>query len=187
LIKNGACASLYSNTVTITVIQPVTIANAGPGQVLCNANANVTLQANTPSSGTGQWSLVSGPSTVSFTNPALSNTVVSGLKTGTYRFVWTISNGTCVNSTDTVIIKNDRIVSGLMLPVSTIAEKQLSIIPIQPNRLLEYKTGNGFPMPAIQLQQKTTIFHLQQKVLKKSHSLHKVLQDVLIRSAHCMM
>jgi len=115
LIRNGACASLYSNTVTIQVIEPVTIANAGSGQVLCNANTTVTLDANIPASGSGKWSFVSGPSAVSFANPALPNTVVTGLQIGTYRFVWTISNGTCANSTDTVVIKVDRVVSGFTL------------------------------------------------------------------------
>ncbi|MEO7531532.1 MAG: gliding motility-associated C-terminal domain-containing protein [Sediminibacterium sp.] len=112
VIRNGACALLYSNTVTIKVIQPVTIADAGPDQVLCNANTNTTLQANIPASGSGKWSFVSGPSTVSFANAALSNTVITGLRPGTYRFVWTISNGTCTNSTDTVVIKVDNVLSG---------------------------------------------------------------------------
>jgi gliding motility-associated-like protein len=112
LIQNGVCAILYSNSVVISVIQPVTIANAGPDQVLCNANADIVLQANTPSSGTGIWNFVSGPSTVSFTNQAAVNTAASGLKTGTYLFSWTISNGTCPSSTDTVIVKIDRVISG---------------------------------------------------------------------------
>ncbi len=112
LIQNGVCAILYSNTVVISVIQPVTIANVGADLVFCNANADITLQANTPSSGTGIWNFVSGPSTVSFTNSASSNTVASGLKTGTYQFAWTISNGTCPSSTDTVVVKIDRVISG---------------------------------------------------------------------------
>jgi len=115
LVKHGACATQYSNTISITAIEPVTKANAGADQVLCEANYTTTLDANTPESGAGKWTFVSGSSTVSFANPALPNTTVTGLRIGTYRFAWTISNGICSNSTDTVTIRVDKVVSGFNL------------------------------------------------------------------------
>ncbi len=111
LVKNGACSIQYSNTISITVIDQVTIANAGADQVLCNANSTLKLEANTAQSGSGTWSFVSGPSTVYFSNPSSPNSTVTGLRTGTYQFVWTISNGICVNSTDTVKIRVDNVSS----------------------------------------------------------------------------
>ncbi|MEA3426893.1 MAG: gliding motility-associated C-terminal domain-containing protein, partial [Bacteroidota bacterium] len=115
LIKNGACAVAYSNSILITVVPPVTIADAGQDKILCNADNATILQANTPVNGAGTWSQASGPSNVSFINPSLPNTMVTGLRTGTYRFVWSISNGICANSTDTVTIKVDRVLSAFTL------------------------------------------------------------------------
>ncbi|MEN9684711.1 MAG: hypothetical protein RLZZ28_497, partial [Bacteroidota bacterium] len=93
LVQNGVCNSLYSNTVTITVLPAVTNANAGPDQTLCNITS-IGLAANSPVSGTGTWSVLPGaPSVVSIVNPSSPTSTVNGLVVGTYRFVWTIANG----------------------------------------------------------------------------------------------
>jgi hypothetical protein len=103
-VQNVVCPALYSNIVTITVVQPVTIAAAGPDQSLCNVSGT-TLAANNPASGTGLWTAVAGnPSTATFTNAADRATTVNGLTTGTYQFVWTISNALCADSRDTVSV-----------------------------------------------------------------------------------
>jgi len=118
LNQNEICPTLYSNDVTITVIPPVTPANAGTDQVLCNVNA-ITLNGNTPTSGTGTWTLAAGaPSTVSFTNANDPNTTVNGLTHGIYHFIWTIGNGMCAPSADTVIVKIDP----LTIPGSLVAD-----------------------------------------------------------------
>lgn len=106
LVKNSVCNSEYSNTVTVTVLDAVTVANAGADQTVCSVNA-VTLSANQPSSGTGTWTQISGPNTANFINASAHNTIVNGLMEGTYRFRWTISNGVCNNSSDDVIIHID--------------------------------------------------------------------------------
>ncbi|OYX90850.1 MAG: hypothetical protein B7Y76_15025, partial [Sphingobacteriia bacterium 35-40-5] len=111
LVKNGTCAMVYTNTLQITVVEPVTIADAGADQLLCNTSNIAVMNANTPLSGSGIWSQVSGPSTVRFSNAALPNAEVTGLQNGSYYFVWTISNGTCANSTDTVKLTLDKVVS----------------------------------------------------------------------------
>ena len=104
LVKNQICPSVYSNIVTITVLQAATIANAGTDQTICN-QTTTTLDANTAISGTGTWSALSNnPSTVNFTNNNDPHTTVTGLKAGTYQFVWTISNTLCADSKDTVQI-----------------------------------------------------------------------------------
>ena len=115
LVKNGACATEYSNSILITVVPLVSIANAGQDQTLCYANSSATLQANEPISGAGKWSQAAGPTKVAFTNASAAGTMVTGLQIGTYRFVWTISNGICANSTDTVIIKVDKVLSAFSL------------------------------------------------------------------------
>jgi gliding motility-associated-like protein len=101
-VKNASCPSLFSNVVTITVLQSVTVSNAGLDQKLCN-ETSTTLSANTAVIGTGTWTaMVGNPTSVNFTNPNDPNSSVSGLTTGTYQFVWTISNALCTDSKDTV-------------------------------------------------------------------------------------
>ncbi|MEI6087341.1 MAG: gliding motility-associated C-terminal domain-containing protein [Bacteroidota bacterium] len=105
LVQSGSCPAIYSNTSSISVLQPVTTSNAGPDQVLCNNNVT-SLSANISSIGTGFWSaLLSNPTTASIINTADPNSLLSGLATGSYQFVWTISNGQCFTSKDTVVIK----------------------------------------------------------------------------------
>ena len=93
----------YSNIVTISVLPPVTVANAGPNQTVC-ATTSITLAGNLPLSGTGTWTLISGPNAGSFSNATAHNSVVTGLVPGTYQFRWTISNIICPSSFDDVLV-----------------------------------------------------------------------------------
>ncbi|HRH64042.1 MAG TPA: gliding motility-associated C-terminal domain-containing protein, partial [Bacteroidia bacterium] len=61
-----------------------------------------SLAATTPIVGSGNWQVISGSSTV--TNPANPSSAVNGLSLGTNQFVWTVSNGTCAASSDTVTV-----------------------------------------------------------------------------------
>ena len=103
-ISNGVCTASESQ-VTITNNQLPTTANAGATQNLCNITTT-NLNANIPTVGTGEWSLISGPNTPTITNSALNNTSVSNMITGTYVFRWTISNANCTPSTADVTINN---------------------------------------------------------------------------------
>jgi len=98
-ISNAPCAP-SSADVTITISQPPTTANAGPDQSVCGSSA--TLAANTPSIGTGTWSVVSGSGT--FANANDPNTTVTGLSVGANVLRWTITNAPCPASFDDVTI-----------------------------------------------------------------------------------
>jgi gliding motility-associated-like protein len=106
LVKNGICDGAYSNTVTVTVLPAVTIAQAGTDQTLCNVT-NAQLSGNSPVSGAGVWTMVSGPSAVTIANVGDAGTMVSGLVAGSYVFRWTITNAACSASSDEVTIKVD--------------------------------------------------------------------------------
>ncbi len=104
-ISNAPCTA-SSDTVNIVFNAPPTVSNAGPDQSLCTT-APTTLAANTPTSGTGVWSVFSGPSTLasqfsSTTSPTATFTPAGGA--GTYVLQWTISNAPCTASSDTVNI-----------------------------------------------------------------------------------
>jgi hypothetical protein len=103
-VTSGGCTSAASAGTTVTVEPLPTTANAGSDINACVNPGTANMAANAPSVGTGAWSQIGGPVTTSFgvNNPI---TIVVGLNTaGTYTYVWTISNGTCTPSRDTVTI-----------------------------------------------------------------------------------
>lgn len=95
---NGTCPS-SSDEVLISV-QPITIATAGPDQTICSEQ--VTLSGNGPLVGFGNWTVIGGSATVQ--SPSNPNSTAAGLSPGQNIFVWTIPNGTCPSSKDTVVI-----------------------------------------------------------------------------------
>lgn len=97
-IANGTCPS-SSDEVSITKEVTPTSALAGDDQTVCATQAN--LEGNTPTEGTGTWSVVSGSGT--FADASNPNTTVSGLATGANIFEWTIANG-CTSTNDQVTI-----------------------------------------------------------------------------------
>ncbi|MCD4729278.1 MAG: CxxxxCH/CxxCH domain-containing protein [Bacteroidales bacterium] len=104
--QTNADQSLASNAVQVSVNAPPTIASAGSPQTICDG-ISATLGANTPTAGTGAWSVVSGPSTntsqfSSISDPAALFTPDGGA--GSYVLRWTISNAPCTPSTSEVTI-----------------------------------------------------------------------------------
>lgn len=98
-ITNAPCAASTSD-VTITSTGNVTTAVAGPAQLLCADQTQ--LAGNTPTQGTGTWTLVSGTGTIA--EPGNPLTGVSNLGIGVNTFRWTITNGACPPSTSDVHI-----------------------------------------------------------------------------------
>jgi gliding motility-associated-like protein len=118
-ITNGTCTS--DDTVTI-YIDSLEIANAGADQQICSGSI-VTMSANTPAAGVGLWTDLNGGI---IADPTSSFTTISGLTiSGTYDFVWTIINGTCV-STDTISITVDSLMPANAGPDQTLCETQTS-------------------------------------------------------------
>ena len=100
--SNG-CGSGTSRTLITTVYSLPTNANAGIDQTLAACATTATLAANTPTVGTGSWTVVSG--TASITTPSSATSGITGLIVGsTATLRWTITNGSCSTSTDDVII-----------------------------------------------------------------------------------
>ena len=76
-------------------------ANAGPDQTGISGS-NTSLEANNPTNGTGEWSIISGTGG-NFSNSSQYNTQFTGQSGETYQLRWTISNS-CGESYDDVII-----------------------------------------------------------------------------------
>ena len=105
-VKSGSCDTVFSNTIKITVVPPVTISVAGADKSLC-ADSVYHLEANNPTSiETGTWTF-SSSDTGRIDNIHDPNSFVRGLKANTiYKLVWTIDNHICNVSSSTVIITN---------------------------------------------------------------------------------
>jgi gliding motility-associated-like protein len=103
-ISNGSCTP-SEDLVTITMDANPTLAAAGPDQIVCATTT--ALAANTPSIGTGSWTIVSGTggSVISPSNP---NSTFTGTAGQSYVLRWTISNATCPSSQDDVSIQFDQ-------------------------------------------------------------------------------
>ncbi len=94
-----------ATTAVITEVDAI-IADAGPGQMLCNADVTF-LVGNSPEPGTGSWAFVSGPNIPNLFPPIGSVAVSTGLIPSAipYVFGYTISIGGC-QSTDTMSVIN---------------------------------------------------------------------------------
>ncbi|MVN20805.1 PKD-like domain-containing protein [Mucilaginibacter arboris] len=92
-------------TVIITV-QPLPLqANAGPDEQICSTSS-YTLKGNNPGISSGNWTIISGQTGISFADYTQYNTTVNGLQPGQqYTFRWTITGASqCASSLDDVII-----------------------------------------------------------------------------------
>ncbi|MDD3877889.1 MAG: gliding motility-associated C-terminal domain-containing protein, partial [Bacteroidales bacterium] len=100
---HASCANAVDNVV-LTFINSVT-ANAGPDQTVY-AQTSVTMNANNPAPGSGQWILISGPSVPFIVDPTNPNTNITGLTAGTYIFRWIVNNTPCPNTWDEMVVNN---------------------------------------------------------------------------------
>jgi Ig-like domain CHU_C associated/PKD domain/Secretion system C-terminal sorting domain len=117
-ISNGICPP-SADTVVITRSQVPTTAQAGPNQAICDSAT--VLAGNSPSVGNGTWALVSG--NVGITTPSSPSSALTNVAIGTNKLTWTISNGSCVSSVDTVeIVRNP-------LPAAPTVSGALSVCP----------------------------------------------------------
>ncbi|MFN7013162.1 MAG: hypothetical protein ACK4ON_02715, partial [Bacteroidia bacterium] len=93
---SGTCNTTSCVSVTVTVDQNPATSNAGPNQSVCGLTT--TLAGNTPNIGTGTWTQLSGPGTISFSNINSPTSSATASTFGTYVLQWTINNGTCSTS-----------------------------------------------------------------------------------------
>ncbi|RED26821.1 putative repeat protein (TIGR01451 family)/gliding motility-associated-like protein [Flavobacterium cutihirudinis] len=98
-VNNNGCTS--TDSVTITVYDTPSTANAGIDQVVPQFTP-INLNAVAPTVGTGNWTQTAGPSTIGFTDPTSPTSAVTGTIPGIYTLQWSVTNGNCPPSTDTM-------------------------------------------------------------------------------------
>ncbi|MEQ8703848.1 MAG: PKD-like domain-containing protein, partial [Phaeodactylibacter sp.] len=100
-IARGSGCEATLDTVLVTRDNDITEADAGPDKGICGTST--TLEGNTPTVGMGTWTQLSGPTVASIVDENLATTTVENLLVNTtYFFIWTIENGGCEPSRDTV-------------------------------------------------------------------------------------
>ncbi|MCG8698142.1 MAG: hypothetical protein MI922_08815, partial [Bacteroidales bacterium] len=97
----GPAVSGVVDASTVSVFATPTTAAAGTDQSLCGGTS-ATLAANTPTVGTGLWSIINGTGGT-VVSPTVPTSDFNGTNGTSYTLRWTISNGTC-ESTDDVVI-----------------------------------------------------------------------------------
>lgn len=97
---NGNC-NVFNITGTLTV-NTITTASVGSAQSVCGLTSNA-LGGNTPTNGTGSWSIFSG-GTGTFSSSTAPNATFTADAYGTYVLRWTISNAPCTPSTADVTV-----------------------------------------------------------------------------------
>ncbi len=106
--KETGCSSSPSNVTTVALnAVPDIEAFAGNDLVQCEGST-ITLNANPPDIGTGNWMQISGPlTTINTPNQAI--TTIGNLQLGqVYQYSWTLSNGACLAyDADTVQVQID--------------------------------------------------------------------------------
>ncbi len=77
------------------------VADAGGDLVACTGTISIQLFGNTPSTGTGVWSIVSG-GTGTFANMNSGNTMFTGVAGNVYELQWTINSPCATQTSDRV-------------------------------------------------------------------------------------
>jgi uncharacterized protein (TIGR02145 family) len=95
-----------------TCFSTPTQSNAGPNQFIIGTTT--TLQGNSPTTGIGTWSIISGTGGV-ISQPTNPVSGFSGLPNTTYELAWTISTS-CATSSDTVSVEFDQPPMGVACP-----------------------------------------------------------------------
>ena len=94
---------ISEDQVKVTIYQLPSTANAGPDQTIPQF-IPVSLNAVPPTVGTGVWTQVSGPTNIVFEDTSLPTSAIAGTIAGTYVLRWTVTNGNCAVSSDTVTL-----------------------------------------------------------------------------------
>jgi hypothetical protein len=101
---NVGCTTVDSAEVVVN--QLPTTALAGNDTATCGLIIN-NLAANTPVIGTGTWTQVAGPGTISFGNTNVPNSSATATAIGVYTLRWTIAtSGACPNSSQDDVLVN---------------------------------------------------------------------------------
>ncbi len=144
-----------TNTATdeITITNNSVTANAGID--ITTEDAEVTLTASNPVSGTGTWTITEGTGTLSDAN--LYNSVIADLELGTVTATWTVTNGTCESSDEVAIERVELFdMSGsISIPDETTVSGTIELYPIaekgnEPAYIIEINADGSYSFDGVE-------------------------------------
>ncbi|MEM6717622.1 MAG: hypothetical protein AAF622_21445, partial [Cyanobacteria bacterium P01_C01_bin.147] len=128
---NGTCIDF--DEITVNFFEDPTLAAAGSDQTICGATSTL-LSGNTPTVGTGLWSVITGDGNGSFTNTTSPVSGFAGTAGFVYTLRWTISNGpVCSTSTDDVVVDFAINPVPLISGDSEVCENEVGLVYTTPN------------------------------------------------------
>ncbi len=131
-ISNGTCPP-ETDTIYIYRDKEPTVADVKYQIYTCSDT--IKIEANTPTIGTGTWISV-GIATID--NSTQTTTIARNLDFGTHKIVWSISNGVCQASTDTLRVRRNHEPSQAIVGQDTTICDSVTIIKSVPPEF-----GNG--------------------------------------------
>ncbi len=105
-VDNGACGTTTDQVSLFVYDGGISAANAGEDQAYCQDTTSTQLQAVAAGgTSTSFWTILSSPSqSIGLDDPTDPQTQVSGLGMGANILMWTVENGACGTTTDTVVV-----------------------------------------------------------------------------------
>ena len=102
-VSNGPCGSTDDQVTIMVYDHTVPPADAGPDQEFCQSVTHTELNAvPATSTATGSWTLISGSGDIEYPDDPQSH--VHELALGANVFVWTVTNGDCGTTSDTMTV-----------------------------------------------------------------------------------
>jgi uncharacterized protein (TIGR02145 family) len=99
-INGVSCVTTFSPNILANPVASIST----PTLNVCNTLTSGSLGGNTPPAGTGAWSIVSGPSSGSFSASTSPTSTFTANTYGTYVLRWTVSNAPCADASATVTV-----------------------------------------------------------------------------------
>ena len=152
LIVNDGTSNSQPVTTSVTANAPLPVVNAGPNQTITLPVNSVTLNGSATDNGvplTFAWSVVSGPGSVTFSNPSSAVTTAMFVSAGSYVLQLTASNSQNSASATTMVTVNSQV---NVQPVVNAGPNQTITLPTNTVTLNGSASDNGVPMTLIWTQ-----------------------------------
>lgn len=146
LIVNDGTSNSQPVTTSVTANAPLPVVNAGPNQTITLPVNSVTLNGSATDNGvplTFAWSVVSGPGSVTFSNPSSAVTTAMFVSAGSYVLQLTASNSQNSASATTMVTVNSQV---NVQPVVNAGPNQTITLPTNTVTLNGSASDNGVPM-----------------------------------------
>jgi len=103
IVTSNGCPTTSSGTLVTVTAPPTTATVSSATLSVCGSLTSGSLGGNTPSAGTGTWSIVSG-GTGNFSAINSGSSTFTANAYGTYVLRWTVSNSPCADASATVTV-----------------------------------------------------------------------------------